>query len=757
MQIVYSKTPDQQERGIISDLAFSCGILYETARLLYCRGLKDKKSILKFLSPSEKHFYNPFLLNGMQEAVLRIQKARDLGEKVVVFGDYDADGVCATKVLSSTLKEYGINTQNIIPERENGYGLNINLVLKEHEKGPIGLIITVDCGISDGEKIKELNLLGIDVIVTDHHEPPEILPECIKINPKIKGQEYPFNGLCGAGVAYKLSYALIGEKANKYLDFVALATVADSMDLIDENRDIVCVGLKIFNNNLKDCFKHLLPQGSKKITARDLGFTLAPKINAGGRMGDINSVLKLFFATDQSEIYDLSIKLTEYNVKRQTECAEIVAEAKSYILENKLYNDKVITVYGENWKTGLIAIVAAKLAEEFSRPTIVFGTSEGKLRGSARSVEGINIFDAINANKNLLIAFGGHSQAAGITLEKDNFNSFKKGVNSYVEENFSNFETEEIISAEWNIEGDFSYEFANEIELLEPFGPGFNRPQFTFSATSINAKPLKPNSPHLTFKELGLEMLYFYSEKEQEFLNIPNKKVVVFEPSISYFNNKQYVKGLVKKVVSTKEYGKEILPYILESQLKNCLKSSNYTPKFVSIDNVVNVSKKTVFAHFNGLFSDDNMLLNGLNTYLFAKSKVDSKNSAIISPIVFPDGVERVVYLERPLFVPETMAEVVVLKNGNSLLNYLSLDRDDFTWAYSKLMENKNKEFISSVELFAEEGLDRAMQGVFATEVFKELGFFKHENNKLISVYGVKAPLTESKIYNLISEVKSGL
>ena len=286
MQIVYSKTPDQQERGIISDLAFSCGILYETARLLYCRGLKDKKSILKFLSPSEKHFYNPFLLNGMQEAVLRIQQARDLGEKVVVFGDYDADGVCATKVLSSSLKEYGINTQNIIPERENGYGLNINLVLKEHEKGPIGLIITVDCGISDGEKIKELNLLGIDVIVTDHHEPPEILPECIKINPKIKGQEYPFNGLCGAGVAYKLSYALIGEKANKYLDFVALATVADSMDLIDENRDIVCVGLRIFNNNLKDCFKHLLPQGSKKITARDLGFTLAPKINAGGRMGD---------------------------------------------------------------------------------------------------------------------------------------------------------------------------------------------------------------------------------------------------------------------------------------------------------------------------------------------------------------------------------------------------------------------------------------------------------------------------------------
>ncbi len=757
MKIVYSKTPDVESREKISELAYSCGILYETARLLYCRGLTDKKSILRFLSPSESHLHNPLLLSGIKVAISRIKEAKERGERVLIFGDYDADGVCATKVLTSCLNHFGVFPDSIIPERENGYGLNLELIEKEHLVKPIGLIITVDCGISDGEKIDHLKSLGIDVIVTDHHEPPEILPSCIRINPKIKGQEYPFQGLCGAGVAYKLGYALIGDVANEYLDFVSLATIADSMDLLDENRDIVSLGLKIFNNNLKECFKYLLPQTNKKITARDLGFTLAPKINAGGRMGDINTAKKLFFAKDSEEIFNLSVKLSEYNIQRQTECLDMFAEAKEIIVENKLYNDRIICVSCEKWKTGLIAIVAAKLTEEFSRPTIVFGESNGNLRGSARSVDGINIFQAISANKDTLLAFGGHSQAAGITLEKENFNAFREGINQYAKENFSEVKLEETINAEWQIEDEFNPEFAEEIERLEPFGPGFLRPLFTAKIKNANAKPLKADSLHLTFKCFGLEMLYFYGLEERSFLNIPSEKTVVFETNVSYFNRKQSVKGFVKKVFNTKGFGREILPYILENQLENARNSRDDNLEKIDIKNAKLPDVSTVYAHFNSLDNDEIELINGLDTHLFERKGEGDSSFVLISPSALPQTMERVVYLERPLYVPKTASKVYFIKEGNSITRSLSLDREDFTWVYSRLLENKNKEFQSIVEFFENEEIEKAMQGVFASEVFMELGFFKRENGKLISVYGVRAPLTDSYLYNLVMGVKSGL
>ena len=237
MEIIYGRKLTEQEEILCQQIAFECNILKDTARLLLYRNIDSVEKAKAFLSPGKRGFNNPFLLSDMEDAVNRIYKAKNCLENVLIFGDYDADGICATAVLYNCLQKMGIKVSAVIPEREEGYGLNTEKIRVLNDLEKIDLLITVDCGISDGEKIEEIKAFGIDVIVTDHHETPPILPDCIKINPKIPGQRYPFTGLCGAGVAYKLAKALIGDEADEFLDFTALATVADSMELIDENRD----------------------------------------------------------------------------------------------------------------------------------------------------------------------------------------------------------------------------------------------------------------------------------------------------------------------------------------------------------------------------------------------------------------------------------------------------------------------------------------------------------------------------------------
>ena len=337
MRIVYNKQLNSSEEQTVRTIAHECGILYDTARLLFYRNIDTVEKAKLFLSPSKSHFHDPFLLSGMNDAVNRLYLAKQRGENVLIFGDYDADGVCATTVLHLALKDFGIDARYTLPERDDGYGLNISIIEKLRAEKDVDLIVTVDCGISDYEKIEQLKSTGIEVIVTDHHQPPEIIPNCVCINPKIVGQAYPFSELCGAGVAYKLAYALIGDRADKYLDFVATATVADSMDLVGENRDIVAEGLKLFEEPyIRPCFKQLLGDNSKQISATTLAFGIAPRINAGGRMGDAKCSLKLFTTDDQNEIYDLVVKLNEYNVARQQGCDDIYREAKEKILKSIL-------------------------------------------------------------------------------------------------------------------------------------------------------------------------------------------------------------------------------------------------------------------------------------------------------------------------------------------------------------------------------------------------------------------------------------
>ncbi|MBQ9104191.1 MAG: single-stranded-DNA-specific exonuclease RecJ [Clostridia bacterium] len=760
MKIIQSSVLTDADKLNISRLANECGLLFDTARLLYSRKIDTKEKIKAFINPSKKGFLDPFLLSGMQDAVHEIENAKRLNKGVLIFGDYDADGICATTVLKLALKDYGINALYTVPEREDGYGLNVEKIKDLQKTSPIDLIITVDCGISDKDKIEELEKLGISVIVTDHHEPPQVLPNCTVIDPKLSYDEYPFKGLCGAGVAYKLARALIGEKADEYLDFVALATVADSMDLSGENRDIVCEGLKIFNNNLRPCFKYLLNDSSNKtISAQSIAFTIAPRINAGGRMGDAKCALKLFSSTDENEIYDLGVKLNEYNIARQVECERIYDEARQKIIDLNLAGDSVITVASDDWKAGFVGIVASKLVEEFCRPVIVFALQDGYYKGSARSYNGVNIFEAISSVSDLLTAFGGHAQAAGVSVSKENFLQLQSRLNEYVNRVYGKPDFTKKIMVEWKIDGKFSPRFAKEIELFEPFGVGNKRPLFSVDAKSLTVKQLKFGSPHVSFMAGGIEMLYFNGAGDTERLSLNIDKEIVFESNVSVFRGKEYFKGYVKQVVA--DYGdfSTIENKLFENALL-AIKDEDlpaYGVKSVAELPENGRSFGTVYALADYKNLEHYPTLKDLPVCMHKPLYKNFRNCVIVAPYTRPDGYDTIVYLDKPLHYAKGFKNSYQVEGliGYKKIDGVSTDRTDFVQVYVELEKLLGKSFndLNSLYEHSTKAISRE-QFVFSTAVFMELGIFYSKDGVLKRDANAKSTLTNSAIYSKILSIK---
>lgn len=754
MKIVYDSILDKKDEGYVKYLSQKCGIAFDTARLLYCRKIDSVEKINAFIHPKEKAFYDPYLLFGVKEAVERIERAEAQKQNVLIFGDYDADGVSATTVLYYCLKDFGIVAKTIVPEREDGYGLNLDIILSLTDKPD--LVITVDCGISDKEKIEELKNHGIDVIVTDHHEPPAVLPDCIKINPKIAGQDYPFSGLCGAGVAYKLGRALIGERADCYLDFVALATVSDSMELIDENRNLVIEGLKIFNSEfIRPAFKFLIGESSKQVSAHTLAFSIAPKINAGGRMGDVNTALKLFMTDKVSELAEYSEKLKAYNVNRQTECEEIYKSAKSKILNSSAIYDDVITVYDESWRTGFIGIVAAKLVEDFSRPVIVFGYHDGMLKGSARSIDGINIHKVISSCEDILEAYGGHSQAAGVSVKTENFSELNKRLNLYVKENFKGVDFSKTIRAEWEVKEPLSQKFIKELDLLEPFGTGNKRPLFGVKVNSVISNPLKKDSVHFSFNTVALEMLDFNGESHVETLRLPVDKTVIFETNVSTFRNRVSVKGFVREVVPEfTDFGGLYLETV-ENELDKCMHCSTLEEIKDIKEYDFNSLDKTLFVVSDAGSLKNYEQLKGINAGFYFPEKGAFGNYVLVSPKEVPEGYKTVVYLDKPACFLQTGATCYCnfSVKGYNYIDKISVEREVLAKEYAKLCTLSGTEFYGYSDLIRKNfGSDINL--LFAVKVFAELGIFKVKEGKFILDGTIKSRLDASKIYNRIKELK---
>lgn len=475
------------------------------ATVLVNREIIDEKDIEVFLNPTRNDFHDPYLMPDMEVAVNRIVKAIEKHEKVIIYGDYDVDGITSITVLKKFLKTCGLDAGYYIPNRLNeGYGLNKNAIDKIHEEG-YTLIITVDCGISGIEEIEYANSLGLETIVTDHHEPMDILPPAIAvIDLKRKDNDkYPFNSLAGCGVVFKLTQALgmklgLDEKEYlKYLDIVCVGTISDIVPLIDENRVIAKLGLKLVEVTKNPGLRALLnASGYKQVNSNTISFGIAPRINACGRMGCEEEALKLFLTDNIEEAEKITDELNQFNRERQEIEKNIFYEAIRMI-EKEDKNNNAIVLGSQNWHHGVIGIVSSKITEIYYKPSILICFEGDKGKGSGRSIPGFDLHEAlVNLSKHL-DKYGGHEMAVGLSLDKKNFNRFKEDFNKYVNDKDIS-DLVPILDIDKQIEmKDVDSEIVKELDVLEPFGEANRKPVFVYKNLKIDSIRALSDGKHL--------------------------------------------------------------------------------------------------------------------------------------------------------------------------------------------------------------------------------------------------------------------
>ena len=760
-----------EQLNIIADLAKKTGLTENVTRILYARGVDAVDKIRKFMNPSKANFLSPFLMSGMEETVRLITEARDQGKTVAVFGDYDADGVCASAIMYHALKDFGIEAHVYVPERSDGYGLSEEMIDRVFEDCNPELFITVDCGISCADETQYVYELGADVIVTDHHELPERLPDCLIVNPKLQ-DDYPYDNLCGAGVAFKLACALIGERAYQYLDFAALATVADSVPLLGENRDIVTEGLKLFNDKLRPCFASLIGKTYDVITAQTLAFFVAPRINAAGRMGDARAAFQLFTESDPTKIYDLATRLCLYNTERQKYCDELYASVKEKLRKKGAYG-YVIMLSDESWNTGFIGIVAARIAEEYNRPTLLFVHHGDMLKGSARSIESVNIYTTLKGCSQYIEEFGGHSQAAGINIRADKFDALEAALNESIAAQYTSADFEQKVYVSEEIDAPFSEEFARELIAMEPYGVGHRRPLFSISAGATSARLLKAGSPHVSLKSDYIDLMYFSGAKNLKILESDVEKKILFEVNLSKFKGREYIKGYVRDLLYDGRSGR----FVSESIFSNAV-SRFYAeePPFTliplkteQINALIEEKKKECNYGLCMIASDRRTLrmyegLDGFACDLFYPSSRNLSNELIVSPSADADlsGFRDFIFLDTPSdFNLASLAGKTAYYNeeicGYKMFERLDTERQLLLDIYSALRREVNSLYGNTAEELAFScdglGFDR-LQFIFALNVFEELGLVQFSENKLTVYRGVKTELTDSAIYRKIQQIQ---
>ncbi len=498
MKLWVTKKPD---RKMQEDLSGALGISELLSQVLINRGINSRDAAETFLRGDISELYNPFLMEGMHESVLRLKRAIKDKERILIHGDYDVDGITAISILIHTLRSLGIDPYYYIPDRiTEGYGLSEAGVKKAIQMA-VSLVITVDCGISSYGEVESLTAQGIDVIITDHHSIPKILPPayCI-VNPLQKGCAYPDKNLSGVSIAFKLCEALCSEfnsrEAWNHLDLVSLGTVSDVVPLIGENRILVREGLRLLKNgSSKRGIKALIDASGlkkKEIGSFEIGFILGPRINAIGRLGSARTAVELLLAEDTEEADGLARKLNEANRERQRIETLTLKEAISKIEREINFKDhKVIVLDNVDWHTGVIGIVASRISDRFYRPAILISTKGGVGRGSGRSIEGFHLFEALVSCGDILKNFGGHKYACGLTILKKNLNQFKKTINEIADFVLTaedlipriDIDAEIMLSA-------LDRKVVEEVYRLEPFGEGNPEPVFCSRNLRL-ARPLR--------------------------------------------------------------------------------------------------------------------------------------------------------------------------------------------------------------------------------------------------------------------------
>ena len=490
MGLKYNWNYPQYDETFLNDLK-EYNISESIAKILDSRGINKIEEVKKYFSDNYEEGYDPFLMHDMKRAVERINNAIENEEKILVYGDYDADGITSTVLLVETLVSLGANVSSYIPNRfEEGYGPNKDAFSKIIKSG-ISLIITVDNGIAGVDEVELANILGCDVIITDHHKIQDKIPKAYAvIHPEHPEGQYPFGKLAGVGVAFKLAHALLEIYPDFLLDLVAIGTVADMVSLTDENRIFVKQGIELLNEDPRIGIKMLLELSNitTNIDEQTIGFYIAPKLNSIGRMDSAKVGLSFLMAEDASVAKSLAEQIEEYNVQRKEVTENIVKDVIETIENSDIKNKSVIMVSGD-YHEGVLGIVASNIAEKYQRPVLIMNNKEGILKGSARSVFEFNIYTAINKIGDKFIAYGGHTLAAGFSFDEQNFKEIEKTLCNEFDEYKNNNELKstkniDIVSSLEEV----SYQFLNSLEVLKPFGMDFEKPNILLENAKVIEK-----------------------------------------------------------------------------------------------------------------------------------------------------------------------------------------------------------------------------------------------------------------------------
>jgi len=758
------------------------GLHPKTAELLFSRGFCDEQSIRKFLTPEKNDFYDPFLMKGMTEAVKRIEEAVNRRENVIVYGDYDADGVCAAAIITLYLVARGLKVLPHIPSRSGeGYGLSVETLERLIETAEPGLIITCDCGISGNAEVSHCLDLGVDIIVTDHHEVSEEgPPECIVINPKQADCAYPVKNLCGAGVALKLVMALGGaEAAMQYVDLAALATVADLVPLLDENRLIVQLGLK--SENLRSPGLIALLKDQELLfgfSSSDIAYKIAPRINAAGRMGDAYRAFELLTIADAQRIAEIIAEINADNLKRKALSEEMYEEAVAVLRNDDLTDARAVVLSHKSWEKGITGILAARIAGEYKRPAFIMVNAGAHYKGTCRSFGNINIYQLLGFCFDLLLEFGGHSQAAGFSIVEENIGAFKKRVNELLTLISDDYF---LPALEYDIdirEEDICLEFAKDLERFEPVGNSNPRPVFRCVAQELSTAPCKSNYRHTSITlQSGLTVLAFNHYPQNQFLWGDAQKELALEISVSTFGKKESVKAVLKGVapeklyiddeiaranyfknISMKKISEPVYEFYAPSRLAELIDHKLYGTLFIAgcADTYHKFIGKHApkYLHHEFMYSTIGNNLTRITVSPIFDGALDLANYGKIIFLDSPVGTGLIPYLNRytraKIFLPVTNNEAEFFKG-------VDLSRAAFGRYYELLKRNAGLKSVNVFDYFRalkSGNPDITATGLIAAlAVFNELKLisFQKEGFGITIHHGVKAELNHSAVFRYLS------
>lgn len=712
-----------------------------SARLLASRGFSNIEEARAFIEMNETNLHDPFLLFDMDKAVKRIKMAVENEEFILVYGDYDADGVTSTSVMMSALQQLGANVTFTIPNRFiDGYGPSARLFQEAYENG-INLIITVDNGISGIEEIKLAKDLGMDVIVTDHHEASDILPPADAIiHPRHPNGQYPFGELAGVGVAFKVAHALLGYAPKELLELVAIGTVADLVPLHNENRFFVKEGIKQLRKSQRPAI-HALCQiagtDQNLIDEETIGFLFGPRINALGRMGDASPGVDLFLTEDQVEAATLAKLLDTHNKERQAVVSKITEEAMELVQSGAVgIHPHVIVVAKEGWNPGVVGIVASKLVEKFYRPAIVLGIDKEKgiAKGSARSIEGFHLFNELAKNRDILPHFGGHPMAAGMTLSLEHVDDLRNRLN----EQAQNCLTEEDLIPIQNI--DLTIQL-DEIELssiealknLGPFGMGFAKPVYCVEHVHVSTmQKIGANQNHIKLEfndgPVKLDAVGFGQGNLVDELTPGVRVSFIGDLQINEWNGRKKPQFLLQDV-ETKDWQLY--------DIRGIRQTHRWTNTIQEKEAVFIAFNKKTVQHFESIYPTQIQLVVEETEFTEIKPYLVlldiPSDEKLLESLLLKIGPKRIY---AHFYVPESKYFEGIPK------------RDQFKWFYGFLLKRKSFDLKLHVEELARHKGWSKETLFFMAEVFFDLGFVRIDNGRIeLQENQVKRDLAESVVY----------